>query len=318
MKLQTTIPVSPQSNQIDYSSTILLLGSCFTENIGAQLDYFKLRNLQNPFGVLFHPVAIERLIRRAVEELAFTEEDLFCQDGIWHSFEVHSLVNAASKETMVLLLNERLSVFKTYLETASHIVLTFGTAWVYRHLTSDEVVANCHKVPNKAFSKELLSVEDVSHSAEKIKNAIHKVNKQATVITTISPVRHLKDGFVENTQSKAHLLAGVHAVEELYYFPAYELMMDELRDYRFYKSDLLHPNETAIAIIWERFSQAWVDPKTALLQKEIDTIQKGLQHRPFHPESEGHREFQESLQQKIKAVNEKLPYIDFRKEKESI
>lgn len=286
--------------------------------MGAQLDYFKFQNLQNPFGVLFHPVAIEGLIRRAVDDVYFTEEELFCQDGIWHSFEVHSLVNATSQEALVSILNEQLSIFKTYIETASHIVLTFGTAWVYRHLTSDKVVANCHKVPNRAFSKELLSVEDVSNSVEKIKKAIHKVNTQATIITTISPVRHLKDGFVENTQSKAHLLAGVHTIEGISYFPAYELMMDELRDYRFYKSDLLHPNKTAIAIIWERFSQAWIDPKTALLQKEIDTIQKGLQHRPFHPESEAHREFQESLQQKIKAVKEKLPYIDFRKEKESI
>ena len=313
MKLQTIIPVSPQSNQIDYNSTILLLGSCFTENIGDQLDYFKFRNLQNPFGVLFHPIAIQRLIRRAVEDVFFTEEDLFCQDGIWHSFEVHSLVNSTSKETMIQLLNEQLSALKTYIQTASHIVLTFGTAWVYRHLTSDMVVANCHKVANKAFSKELLSVEDVSHSVEKIKNAIQKLNEHATVITTISPVRHLKDGFVENTRSKAHLLAGVHGVEELYYFPAFELMMDELRDYRFYKSDLIHPNETAIAIIWERFRHVWVAPKTESLQKEIDVIQKGLRHRPFHPKSEAHQVFQESLQQKIDAVMAQLPDVRFDK-----
>ena len=313
MKLQTTIPVSPQSNQIDYSNTVLLLGSCFTENIGAKLDYFKFENVQNPFGVLFHPLAIEGLIRRAIEEVPFTEEDLFFQDGIWHSFEVHSLVNATSKEALISLLNEKLTVLKTTIETASHIVLTIGTARVYRHLASDKIVANCHKVPNKEFVKELLSVVAVSNSVEKIKDAIYKVNRQTTIITTVSPVRHIKDGFVENTQSKAHLLAGIHSVAGLHYFPAYELMMDELRDYRFYKSDLIHPNETAIDIIWERFGEAWVDQDTITLQKEIDVIQKGLQHKPFHPESEAHQVFMKSLQQKIEALKAHLPDRHFDK-----
>jgi len=281
--------------------------------MGAKLDYFKFRNVQNPFGVLFHPLAIEGLITRAIEEVPFTEETLFSQEGIWHSFEVHSLVNATSKEALVTLLNEKLSVFKTTIETASHIVFTFGTAWLYRHLASDRIVANCHKVPNKEFTKELLSVVGVSNSVEKIKSAIHKVNPEATIITTISPVRHLKDGFAENTQSKAHLLAGIHAVVGLHYFPAYELMMDELRDYRFYKSDLIHPNETAIDIIWARFSEAWVDATTVALQKEIDIIQKGFQHKPFHPESEAHQVFLKSLQQKIEALKVKLPYLDFKK-----
>ena len=311
MKLQTTIPVSTESNQIDYTSSVLLLGSCFTENIGSKLDYFKFKNVQNPFGVLFHPMAMEQLIRRVVENIPFTKEDLFTQDGIWHSFEVHSLVNANSKEGLVALLNEKLKVFRLTLETASHIVLTFGTAWVYRHLTSEKVVANCHKVPNKAFSKELLSVEAVSNSVENIKSFVHKVNPEASIITTLSPVKHAKDGFVENGRSKAHLLAGIHAVEGLHYFPAYEIMMDELRDYRFYKPDLLHPNETAIQIIWDRFGCAWVDPETDSLQKEIDVIQKGLRHEPFHPDSNAHVEFKESLQQKIDAVLVKLPKIRF-------
>lgn len=311
MKLQTTIPVSPKSNQIDYNSSILLLGSCFTENIGGKLDYFKFQNVQNPFGVLFHPLAMEGLIRRAAENISFTEDDLFCQDGIWHSFEVHSLVNASSQGALVSLLNEQLNVFKAALASASHLVFTLGTAWVYRHIDSDTVVANCHKVPNKAFSKELLSVADVSNSVEKIKSWVRQMNPEASMIITVSPVRHLKDGFVENTQSKAHLLAGIHTVDGLHYFPAYELMMDELRDYRFYKKDLLHPTETAIQIIWDRFSRAWVDSKTESLQKEIDVIQKGLRHKPFHPDSKAHGEFQESLQQKIDAVKLQFPRIHF-------
>lgn len=263
--------------------------------------------------MLFHPLAIEGLITRAIEAVPFTEEELFSQDGIWHSFEVHSLVNATSKEGLVALLNEKLTVLKTTIEMASHVVLTIGTARVYRHLASDKIVANCHKVPNKEFAKELLSVVAVSNSVEKIRNLVHKLNPEAMIITTVSPVRHIKDGFVENTQSKAHLLAGMHAVLRLHYFPAYELMMDELRDYRFYKSDLIHPNETAIDIVWERFSEAWVDQNTVTLQKEIDVIQKGLRHKPFHPKSDAHREFQESLQQKIDALKTRLPGRHFDK-----
>jgi len=313
MKLQTTIPVSPESNQIDYSSSVLLLGSCFTENIGAKLEYFKFRNLQNPFGILFHPLAIEQLLSRAVENRGFTQADLFHRDGIWHSFEVHSLVNATTSEEMVSLLNKKLVALKDAMASASHIVLTFGTAWVYRHLTSNTVVANCHKVPNKEFSKELLSVAEVTNSVEKIKGFVQMINPTTQLISTVSPVRHLKDGLVENSLSKAHLLTGIHAVEGMHYFPSYELMMDEMRDYRFYTSDLLHPNETAIELIWERFQSAWVDPKTAVLQREIDVVQKGLLHRPFHPNSEAHKQFLKSLDEKIAALKVRLPYLQFTK-----
>lgn len=311
MKLQTTIPVSPQSNQIDYNSKVLLLGSCFAENMGDKLGYFKFQNLQNPFGIIFNPYSIQVLVERAVAMRLFTENDLFQKDERWYCFEVHSSLSGVTREDFLVLLNDRLHQLRNYLKDASHIILTYGTAWVYRHIATDEIVANCHKIPQKEFSKELLDALAIHNSVKKTIYAIRELNKDAAIIGTVSPVRHLKDGFVENSRSKAHLIAALHGVEDLHYFPAFELMMDELRDYRFYEGDLLHPNATAIEIIWERFKDVWISSETAALQKEIDAVQKGLRHKPFHPESLSHKAFQENLQKQIKTIQEKFQHINF-------
>lgn len=320
MKLQTNIPFSPEKNQIDYTAKVVLLGSCFTENIGDKLGYFKFQNLQNPFGIVFHPLALENLVKRAVKNINFNEADVFERDGQWFSFEAHSSVTEASEEALIVVLNDKLKEFSAYLLGASHYIFTFGTAWVYRHVASGVVVANCHKVPQKEFSKELLSVQEISASLERMCVLISEVTLSAQIILTVSPVRHTKDGFVENTRSKAHLIAGIHQLNnqksssvtlQSSYFPSYELMMDELRDYRFYGEDMLHPNATATRYIWEKFKLVWIAEGTAQLQKEIDTIQRGLQHRALNPNSDGHLKFQQNLQEKIKNVKKELPFVEF-------
>jgi GSCFA family len=320
MKLQTKIQLTPAHTQIDYTSKVLLLGSCFTENIGGKLDYFKFQNLQNPFGIIFHPVAIEKLMQRAVRQTKFTEADVFERDGQWFSFEAHSSVTSTTKEGLVVLLNERLEQFSAFLSEASHVILTLGTAWVYEYSTTHTIVANCHKLPQKNFEKRLLSVQEISASLDRIAGLISGINLSAAFITTVSPVRHLKDGFVENTLSKAHLIAGIHQFNNqqsissnlpLNYFPSYELMMDELRDYRFYGEDMLHPNAIAIHYIWEKFKLVWIASETEPLQKEIDTIQSGLLHKPFNPEGNAHLKFQQNLEQKIEKVQKQLPFVDF-------
>ena len=315
MKLQTRIQLSPEKNQIDYESKVLLLGSCFSENIGGKLEYFKFPNLQNPFGIIFNPVSILGLVQRAIRNEYFTEADIFRIEENWYSFEVHSSIWAESEATFITKLNSILQQFKEYLTVATHIVLTYGTAWVYRYSTSGLLVANCHKVAQKEFSKELLSVETISASLENTIALIKEVNPNATIITTVSPVRHGKDGIIENSRSKANLISALHQVvgttEGLYYFPSFEIMMDELRDYRFYKRDMLHPNETAIQIIWEKFKGVWVASETETLQKEIDTVQKGLLHRPFISESASHKAFMENLQEKIIALQKRISHINF-------
>lgn len=313
MKLQTQIHIQPERNPIDYNSKVLLLGSCFVENIGEKLAYYKFNTLQNPFGILFHPVAIEKLVTRALNETLFTEEDIFFHNEQWHCFEVHSLLSDADKDVFLRKLNTQLELLQKYLHTATHFVFTYGTSWVYRFIERDSLVANCHKIPQKKFLKELFSVEAISASIENTATLLKDVNLNATFVHTVSPVRHLKDGFIENTQSKAHLIAGLHEQiapkKAMYYFPSYELLLDELRDYRFYADDMLHPSTLAVSIIWERFTTAWIASETAPLQKEIDSIQSGLRHKPFYPESEAHQAFLKNLQKKIEKFQVENPHI---------
>ncbi|MCG2431429.1 GSCFA domain-containing protein [Aequorivita xiaoshiensis] len=317
MKLQTEIPLTPETNQIDYSSKMLLLGSCFSENIGAKFDYFKFQNIQNPFGIIFNVVSLEKLVMRAIENNLFSEENIFNHHGIWKCFEAHSELNSINKNQFLEGLNASLRVLREALFTSTHIIFTLGTTWVYRSIESNEVIANCHKLPQKNFKKELLSVEETTRSLQNLQNKISEVNPQAIVLFTVSPVRHIKDGFVENTISKAHLISAIHqslsarTESSSFYFPSFEIMMDELRDYRFYTEDMLHPNKTAIEIIWQKFSNVWISSKTQSLQREIAAIQSGLLHKPFNAESEEHLLFLEKLKQKISSVKELFPHIHF-------
>ena len=316
MNLQTKIQLKKEArNQIDYNSKILLLGSCFSENIGDKLSYYKFQSKQNPFGILFHPKAIENLISKAIQEERYTEKDLTFNNERWHCFDAHSSLSAIDKNTLLTNLNAALVQTKKQLEEASHIIITLGTSWVYRFLETDTIVANCHKIPQKKFAKELLSVAEVSETLHAILSLIKTVNSKATVLFTISPVRHLKDGFIENMRSKAHLISGVHETiaseTNASYFPSYEIVMDELREYRFYAEDLLHPNKTAINYIWEKFIGSWCCEASKTMMQEIETIQKGLSHKSFNKKSEQHQQFLKNLEKKKKAVTKKHPFISF-------
>ena len=315
MKLTTPIKLSKQNPPINYSSKVLLLGSCFAQNMGAKLEYYKFQQCTNPFGILFHPVAIEKLIARAVNQNWFTSKDVFLQNEQWHCFLAHSKLSNTSEEDLISALNSALEKLRFSLLEASHVVFTFGTAWVYKHLENDTIVANCHKVPQKEFVKQLLSPDDVSDVLLGIETKLRTINPTCSIINTVSPVRHIKDGLLANSRSKAHLIAGVQEIvspEKLnYYFPSYEIMMDELRDYRYYKEDLIHPNQTAIAIIWNAFTGSWICPETAALQKKIATIQSGLLHTPFNGHSKAHIHFKKDLEVQISQVQKALPWATF-------
>ena len=315
MKLTTPIKLSKQNPPINYSSKVLLLGSCFAQNMGAKLEYYKFQQCTNPFGILFHPVAIEKLIARAVNQNWFTSKDVFLQNEQWHCFLAHSKLSNTSKEDLISALNSALEKLRFSLLEASHVVFTFGTAWVYKHLEKDTIVANCHKVPQKEFVKQLLSPDDVSDVLLGIETKLRTINPTCSIINTVSPVRHIKDGLIENSRSKAHLIAGVQEIVSSdkfnYYFPSYEIMMDELRDYRYYKEDLIHPNQTAIAIIWNAFTGSWICPETAALQKKIATIQSGMLHTPFNENSKAHIHFKKDLEVQISQVQKALPWATF-------
>ncbi|WP_127018535.1 GSCFA domain-containing protein [Flagellimonas beolgyonensis] len=325
MELQTQLPLNAANHPIDYESEVLLLGSCFSENIGNKLDYFKFRTIQNPFGILFHPLALENLVQRSLQNQRFQPDEVFEQEGIWRCFDAHSDVRSDDQKLEVELLNQRLRLARQGLENASHIIFTFGTAWVYEHVATKKMVANCHKVPQKEFHKKLLSVETVTTSLNNMVDMVQKANPKAQIIFTVSPVRHLKDGFVENQQSKAHLIAAIHQMlssrapasrtgrleEDLHYFPSYEILMDELRDYRFYERDMVHPNALAVEYIWERFKNVWISSDSYPIMDEVEAVQKGLMHRPFNPGSEAHEKFKTSLRSKITYLQERYPFMKF-------
>ena len=315
MEFTTRVPIGHYSIPIDYNSSVVSLGSCFALNIGAKFEHFKFRNLTNPFGILFHPLALEKFVSFAVNKKTFTEADIFFHEGRWHCFDVHSELSDADPENLLRNLSTAVKSANAELTNASHLIITLGTAWVYRHTGSSNLVANCHKIQQKEFTKELLGVQEIEQSIRSIMQMVLTLNPDINFIFTVSPVRHIKDGFAENQRSKAHLIAGLHEAidsnDRAFYFPSYEIMMDELRDYRFYARDMIHPSQQAIDYIWERFADVCISPESKSLMAEIESIQKGLSHRPFNPDGEQHQKFLHALQQKISTLREKYPHMVF-------
>ena len=316
MHFTTPIPIPKNEFPIDYTSKVMSIGSCFAVNMAEKLDYYKFQNSCNPFGILFHPLAIEKLIEYAVSEKKFTDVDVFFHNERWHCFDAHSDLSTSNKDDLLATLNAILVSVHEYIMQASHCIITYGTSWVYRHIESQKIVANCHKVPQKQFQKELLTVATIQESITNTVNLICTLNPQCKLIFTVSPVRHIKDGFVENQRSKANIISALHEtfdfqLSTVTYFPSYEIMMDELRDYRFYADDMLHPNQTAINYIWKRFVDAVISEKAWSTMDEVESIQKSLAHKPFNPESESHLKFQTKVREKITILESQYSFMKF-------
>ncbi|MDN3678015.1 GSCFA domain-containing protein [Flavobacterium paronense] len=316
MDFTTKIPIEKSNNPISYDSKIIALGSCFAENMAEKFSYFKFQNEVNPFGIIFNPVSIENLVSRVINNQKFTEDDVFFHNDLWHCYEVHSELSHPDKETFLTNLNLIIQQSNNLITQSTHVIITYGTSWVYRNKSSQKIVANCHKVPQSQFDKEILSVEVIEKSIQNTMDLIKKINPNCAFIFTISPVRHVKDGFVENQRSKAHLITAMHEIINyqlsiINYFPSYELMMDELRDYRFYAEDMLHPSQTAIDYIWICFFENYIEEENHALMGEICSIQKALLHRPFNPDSKEHQLFLLSVKEKIDKLQYQFPYIRF-------
>jgi len=312
---RTSIAIKPEKNQINYNSNILLIGSCFSENISKRLSYFKFKNLTNPFGILYNPIAIEKAISEIINLKEYTSSDLIKQNGLWHSLNHHSIFSDVDKNKTLNNINNAIRKGSVFFKDASHIIITLGTSWVYRFIEKDCIVGNCHKIPQKKFKKELLSIEEITLSLQAILTLIKTINKNTQFIFTVSPIRHLKDGFIENKISKSHLIAAINQLisveKRCSYFPSYEIMLDDLRDYRFYKEDMIHPNEVALNYIWNKFKETWIDKKNWATLKKIDTIQRGLMHKPFNATSEQHQLFLKNLNKEISNIKLKYPFMLF-------
>ena len=314
MNFRTPITIPKSKYPIDYYSKVISIGSCFAENISVKLEEHKFQYYSNPFGILFQPDAIENILIRAIELRLFTEGDLFFENELWHCFEVHSDLNNPDKDDMLINLNGILTYLNGQLKLCSHLILTLGSAWTYRFSHTQKRVANCHKIPQSNFTKELESVDEIAVSLNNIQAKLIKFNPEIKFIFTVSPVRHLKDGFIENQLSKSQLISALHSSIIHFpfsiYFPSYEIMIDDLRDYRFYAEDMLHPNQTAIQYIWEYFVAAHISHHAYPIMDELVSIQKGLNHRPFNPNTEQHQLFVRKLHERIEQLQEKYPFLN--------
>ena len=314
MKFRTEIHLPDYPFKIDYSSRIFGLGSCFVDHIKEKLHFYQFRHLINDFGVVFNPYSLLVLLQRTLNRNFYTKQDIFLHGQQWKSFELHSSLNHSDSHEFLKRINAKLQDNYVFIKQANLIIFTFGTAWVYKHKQSGLIVNNCHKLPAAQFEKIILSPAENTEIMHKIIALVKKYNPNAHLLLTVSPVRHLKDGFIQNQRSKAHLIAAVHAVtgqKNVHYFPSYEILMDDLRDYRFYTTDMLHPNAWAVDYVWEKFTEALIRPEAFSEMKKIEKIQKSLQHKAFDESSEAYRLHRTQTLQQIERMQEKYPWMPF-------
>ncbi|WP_346822050.1 GSCFA domain-containing protein [Rapidithrix thailandica] len=287
------------------SDKVITAGSCFSDHIGKKLQAHKFTVLNNPFGVIFNPVALNLLLRTSLTQEKLPEEHLIQQGELWNHFNLHSDFSALSPQGVKENLKQQVALTRAALQGADWLILTFGTAIVYEWKQSGQIVANCHKVPAQAFHRRLLSVEEI---VESCKELISVLPSKTRVLLTVSPVRHLKETLPQNAVSKSLLRVACHLLAEQFpqveYFPSYEILLDELRDYRFFKEDMLHPNEVAIEHIWKRFSESCMDVPTQAFLKRWQKVQRSLQHRSRFPASKSHQQFLQKLLQTLHSVHE--------------
>jgi hypothetical protein len=307
----------PFDIKINHQQNLMLIGSCFTEQIGTKLANHKFSVLDNPNGILFNPVSICRSISSYIHNKQYQEADLFYQNECWNSWEHHSRFSHPDKQACLAGINDSQSKANAFLKHADWLLITLGSAFVYE-LENKEVVANCHKVPTDKFSKRLLSADEIFSDLQQMIEKAVAFNPQLKIIFTISPVRHLRDGFVENNRSKATLIQAVHQLVEkndhCFYFPAYELVIDDLRDYRFFAEDMVHPNYAATNYVWEKFIATCIDEPSQQLMKEIAVIAAAKNHKPFNPTSEQHKKFLQTNLEKVRKLQKQFTYLNLEEE----
>lgn len=312
---RTILPGERAPFGIAHTDRALLVGSCFTEHIGERLAASKFPTLANPNGIVYNPVSIARSLHTLQRPDSDTEIELFEHQGLWHSWEHHGRFSHPDRHTAAEKIRAAHRQAAAFLQTANRLLLTLGTAEVFTLRETGQVVANNHKVPAERFDQRRLSVNETADALAGVLLSLHAAMPGLRVVLSVSPVRHLRTGFVENQRSKAVLVLACAELSErldfVHYFPAYELLLDDLRDYRFYAADMIHPSDTAVEYIWEHFSDTYFSPETRRLLERISKIQAAARHRPFHPESPEHRAFARRQVEQIGDLVKEYPYLDF-------
>lgn len=307
MDLQTKIVIEKPDFRIGYDSHIMMLGSCFVENIGKRLEYFRFKTDVNPCGIVYNPVSVANVIKLLLDGRYFEGPDLLENNGKWVSLYHHGCFSATEREECLRNINERLEYSAAELRNTNVLVITFGTSWVYRFRENGVIVSNCHKFSASAFERFRLTVEDIVTEYTWLIEQLQQMNPALRILFTVSPIRHWKDGAHGNQVSKAVLLLAVDELvsrfENVSYFPSYEIVMDELRDYRFYADDMLHISDVAVGYIWEKFCELYMRKDSIDLMKRIDKLNKCRMHKPTDPESEEYKQLRKKMDEEEQQIN---------------
>jgi hypothetical protein len=312
------ISIAEPAEKIRYQQKILLTGSCFTEHIGNYLGDVKFDLLQNPSGILFDPLSVAQSLISYIEGKQYGAADLFFLNELWQSWHHHGIFSDTDQQRCLNRINASQLQAHAFLRSADWLLITLGSAFSYALQKEQMPVANCHRAPADWFSKKLLPVEEILSAFDEVIYRLLEFNPSLKIVFTVSPVRHIRDGVIENNRSKARLIEAVHHFANkfgrIYYFPAYELVIDVLRDYRFYDRDMVHPNYQATGFVLEKFMQSYVDPESARIAEEIRKIRIAWRHKALHPDTEGHRRFLSEQLLKTKEMAERYAFMDFKKE----
>ncbi|MDP1745649.1 MAG: GSCFA domain-containing protein [Bacteroidota bacterium] len=318
MKFHLNFTIPPFEQKINYAHKFLFVGSCFTENIGEIMQLYKFNVKINPNGVLYNPASMAVALRSYIDNKTIGENELFYANECWNSWEHHSRFSNTDKQSSLTTINNSISSSHDFIKQTDWLFITFGSAFIYKRNDTDELVGNCHKVPQKEFTKQMLSVNEIVADYKILIQQLKALNNNLKIIFTISPVRHIREGIIENNRSKARLIEAVHELiqqnDNSFYFPAYELVIDDLRDYRFYNSDLVHPNEQAISYVFEKLMSTIFDDKTKELFEKIKDIITAKQHRPFNSTTDAYLKFKTAYLDRCSQLQKDNSFLNLKDE----
>ena len=314
MMWQTVVDIKKPDFSLDYHSRLMLVGSCFAENIGSKLMENRFSVDCNPCGIVYNPESVAQVLERLMEEREVTPDELVWHDGQWIAWGYHGSFSASERNVCLEKMNARVHQGAEQLRMADLLLITFGTSWVYRRLHTRQVVANCHRFPERDFERFRLSVADIVGLYEHLLEQLERINPGVRVVFTVSPIRHWKDGAHGNQLSKSVLLLAIDELvkrcKRVYYFPSYEIVLDELRDYRFYAEDMLHISGQAVDYIWTRFKDIFFSADALQVMRQVGKINKGLNHRPFEPKSKDYIAFRRNLEEELNQLSIQYPLLN--------
>jgi hypothetical protein len=321
MELTLKLDIPPLQQPITYHDKLLLTGSCFTEHISDRLLQYKFKVLSNPNGILFNPLSVADSLESYIDARSYSTADLFYLNELWNSWDHHTRFSDIDKDAALNKINSAQQAAAQMVKNAGWVVITLGSSFQYYLKESGRPVANNHRAPAQWFEKRLLTVNDIVAALSAALSKLHAVNPGVRVLFTISPVRHIRDGVIANNRSKGRLIEAVHTLCEMHsfchYFPAYELVIDVLRDYRFFDVDFVHPNFMATTCVWEQFAAACIHKDALQVMDKVLEITTAARHRPRFPQTVAHRNFIDATIAKCVQLTEKYPYIDLSGELQS-